>query len=316
MAGNTSSPEQLWAYASISRLNETRGVVDLPLQETGINPDQRVNLATLAGAYGCLFDSDGPVTAQTDKDLHVFAHDFSRAEPEIIKTGLYIPHIPPRSNRRLRLEDSLITIGHQPVSLEADGVVPHNTGVVFPPDEFVIVARNAADFVKAVKNRTANVNTGKLNREEVIAKKNRSAAHAMEDRLTRMDKLEDEIIEETELLRKVFRQTRSTWRAQYKAKNLDKDRKIADELIHETAEISGGTFNLGTTAISALHRAITSNLYRRGSSNDLLRNWDAYLTMTGQYANARRGKIWQSRADCEQQLGLYAHSLIEQPAAA
>lgn len=300
--------EQLWPDTSLMHLNNVRGVVDLPFSETGIDGDRRVNLASLLIRYGKLYDEGGVVTRYTDTDLHVFNNDFKRADPEILEKGLYIP---PRSNKRIRLEDSLITIGHQPATLVADGVVPRNVGVVFPPDEFVIVARNAADFAKSVKNKTANKNKNQLNREEVMAKKNRAAAHALTGKLQRMNTLEDEILDQTKLMRKVYKQTRSTWRAQYKAKNLDRDRRVVNELIHETAEIAGSTFNLGTTALSALHRAITSRLYRNGSSNDLISSWGEYLTLTGQYANARRGKIWQSRLDCEEQLSRYAHSLAD-----
>ena len=313
MAGNPETIQnQLWVSASIEHLNETRGVIDIPLQEIGVNPEARVNLSTLVGAYGELFNKDALVTtAQSDHALHVFNNDFHRARPENIRLGLYIP---PTSDYTRRAQDSLITISHQPCKLEAKGVVGQNVGVVFPPDEFKVVARNAADFVKTVKNKTRAANKHEIDREEVTEKQKRSAAHAMRSKIISLDQLEEEIVQERIVLGKVYRQTKSTWGAQYKAKNLDRDRKQADELIHETAEIAGTTFNLGTVAMSALHRAITSNMYRRGSRTDLNHHWAQYVELTGQYANARRGKIWQSRADCLQQLGKYAHSLIPTPA--
>lgn len=305
------SPEQKIMGSTVELLDSSRGVVEIPLGDAGIDPDRRSNLSVMALAMGEALAPMPGVDPLTDKSLKVFRRDFERGSVVSIESGLYIP---PDDIRRPKA-DLLVVIGHQPNVLDGlKGVAPNKTGVVFPAEEFKIVARNARDFAKHVRAGSINKNADNPNREEAEATADRAAGHAMDIKISGMNSLENQLIEEFELLSQIFRQAKSNWRAQYKAKNLDRDRKKVDEIIHNIAETSVVNFNFGTTAVNGIHRAIASNLYRRGSSSEISRQWRLYTAMAGRYANARRGKIAQSRKDCEEQLQRFQPALDEKAA--
>jgi hypothetical protein len=286
-----------------SLLDESRGVISASqelIEEIG--PDTRITLGRLALKLGEEIAPHAPREEHRDKALRIYRKDLYAAEPQTIETGLYIPP----SDPRYRTAELLITVGDEPCELELPGVVDKRMGVVFPREEFHVVARNARDFTKHVKAKTLRANKENGDRDEVEAKTYRSAAHAMDQKIQSLGGLENKLIEDRHLLGKIFRDTRSTWRAHYKAKNLEKDRKAADELIHDTAETASINLNLGTTSINALHRAITSNLHRRGSAREITHMWQSYSRMVGRYVNARRGKVIQSRNACLKQLNVYA----------
>lgn len=295
--------DTLW-HPGIESLRDSRGVVDMRLDICGIDPEQKVNMTTLTGRMG---ENFGPVPTDIRRDplLDVYPQNFQVAHVNAIESGLYVP---PNDLRTRREEDLLITIGHQACELNIKGVVPRNAGVVFPRSEYKKVARNAADFAKSIRAGVLQNNIGP-DQEEARAKASRGATEALQGMLTGMDTLEGSLLAERQLLEKVYRQNKTSWQAQYKAKNLDKLRKNADELIHEAADTAAITLNLGTVALAAMHRAITSNLYRRGSRSELNYRWREYTAMAGRYSNARRGKVWQSRADCEEQLAKLTPSL-------
>lgn len=293
--------EELFA-SPVTLLNENRGVVvgsEELINEIG--PDTRITLGRLAVSLGQEL-APQPREDKSDKPLQVYRKDLYIAQPQSIKTGLYIPP----SDPRYRTADLLVTVGNEPCELELPGVVDRRVGVVFPREEFSVVARNARDLTKHVKAKTLRANQNNGDRDEVEAKTYRSAAHAMDQKIQSLSGLENKLIEERSLFGRIYREARSTWRSHYKTKNLDKDRRLADELIHETAETASINLNLGTTSINALHRAITSNLYRRGSAREINSMWQNYSSLAGRYVNARRGKVIQSRNACLKQLNIYA----------
>lgn len=287
----------------VSLLNESKGVVCSPESLVdALGPDKRITLGRLAVSLGREISDEPRKSEHADNALEIYRKDLYAAEPQTIEMGLYVPP----GDTRYKTAELLVTVGDEPCDLELPGVVDRHVGVVFPRDEFHIVARNARDLSKHVKAKTLRANGDNPDRDEVEAKRYRSAAHAMDQKIQGLGKLENKLIEERYLLGKIFRDTRSTWRAHYKLRNLDKDRKQVDELIHETAETATINLNFGTTSINALHRAITSNLYRRGSAHEITRMWQRYSAMVGKYTNARRGKVVQSRSACERELGIYA----------
>jgi hypothetical protein len=300
------SPEQEALFLSpASTLDQSRGVIDIPLAELeGVDPERRITLARMAGMLGRAI-ADTPPSPHADYPLDVYRKNFLDASPDSIEHGLYIP---PSDSRFARAE-LLVTVSREPCNLDLPGVVLPSVGVVFPKEEFAVVARNARDLVKHVKAQTLKANGDHPDRDEAEAKAHRSAAHAMEGKLQGLNTLDNELIGERKLLGKIFREAKSSWSAHYKAKNLDRDRKLADELIHNAAETASINLNLGTVALNAMHRAIVSSLYRRGSSRELNLMWQTYTSLTGRYANARRGKVSQSRNACEKQLAIYAPSL-------
>jgi hypothetical protein len=118
--------------------------------------------------------------------------------------------------------------------------------------------------------------------------------------MDRMNKLETEYLSDRKILLMLHSQAGPAARyAHFKSKNLDRARKRADEMFHEMIEIAALNNVWGTTAINGIHRAITSSLYRRGTSADVRRAWQRMTRMQGLYINARRLKLIQSRALCE-----------------
>lgn len=299
--------DKLWTPL-IEDVLANKAVLDIPLERVGIDPEQRVNLPDLAFAIGrtSTLPEKEELEPMTDKALDIYRNNFLQGSVKAIESGLYIP---PR-DERFKSANLIITIGHQPCELERDGVVGRRTGVIFPADEFKIVARNARDFVKHVKAQSLAKNADNPDKEEVEQTALRAAARAMTRKIDDLDDLEQDIIDERQLLIKVYRQAKGTNRGpRYKAKNLDKLRKQADEIIHNTAETSAINRNLGTISVKAMHKAIMSSLYRRGSNSQVAYNLGEYTAMAGRYATARRGKVWQSRRDCAIQLIEYAPSL-------
>lgn len=304
-----SQPQEALFNTFVERLNDTNGVVTTPY-ETG-HPDRRITLARMAGELGQFIapprpDSDSDVD---DKPLEVHADDFKRGSIDSIDRGLYMPEGDPRADAA----EQLIVISNELCLLEASGVVPASTGVVFPAEEFHIVARDPRDFARHIQAQTRRKSHEGEKREDKKARVKRSAGHGLEYKLNALGILDEKLIEERKPLTRIYRDCKPSRErqmyARYKSKNLDRDRRAADEMIHNTAETASINFNLGETAVNAMHRAITSNLYRRGSAKEIDAMWLVYTRLAGRYINARRGKIDQSRNGCERRLELYAPAL-------
>lgn len=306
MIGSAQQEQGMLWQPNIDEFNAVRSVVDIPFTHAGIDPEQRINLPDLANAIGSTMVPKAELEPMTDANLDIYRNNFLAGSVERINSGLYIPP----NSVGFKNADLVVVIGHQPCGLDDKGVVDRRMGVVFPKEEFKIVARNARDFVKHVKARTYAANSSEMDRESVEQKANRAAARSMRLKMTELNSLESSLVEERDLLIEVYRQAKGTkLGAPYKAKNLDKIRKQADEIIHNVAETSSINRNMGTVAVNAMHRAIMSKLHRGGSSSQIAHNWAQYATMAGQYTSARRGKVWQSRRDCWAQFEEYAPAL-------
>jgi|GEM_PF-7019667 len=296
------------AYPIVAQLDIAKGVYDVDmLQEIEIDPDQRQNLPMLAGSLGVAMSVEPRATTLTDNALKVGFRDFRNAKPLYLQTGLIIE---PR-DIRFKKAQQLVVASRQETDLDLQGIVPATTGVVFPADEFKAVARNARDFTKHIQatTRRANEDNPQIGHDELEEKVQRSAAHALRSKKEGMEKLDFELIEQRQLMGKMYRDSKHIWRTAYLAKNLNKDRKRADELIHRTADTATINLNLGTSEVSRMHRALASELYRRGSSNELARNWQRTVTWVALHLNAKRGKLDQSIKDCNVEFADFADYL-------
>ena len=293
-------------------LDESRGVLDYSVADLAdIDPDRRVTLARLAREMGALLGPLPGATATSDRTVAVRMEDLRRAEPVYVERGLYIPTDDPRYENGDQIIKTRFSRG---VDTATNGglKLPFRTsmsqpGVVFGADEYHLVARSPADLVRATKAKTQRANQGILTPEEAHQTRNRSAAHIMAEYIVKMASLEDEYAADHKLLSSLHRQANpaSTPQNQYKASNLDKVRKAADELFHQTVETAAINNGWDQTTVNRVHRAIASNLYRRGSSREVNHSWRRYIRMQGLYINARRFKLIQSRMACESQHSLY-----------
>ena len=289
--------EPIALYPVVEELDEARGVIRANLQDLPqVDAEQRITLGRLANFYGQrLGPADGIIYSQ-DTLLEVQEKDFVQAKPSAINRGLYIP----RSDRRFS----------DPKTEQLVRVTPKDDrqqdGVVFPVQEFHLVARNAKDLVKHVMAKTRKANGGNPDRIEVDGTVGRSAGHAMESKIQGLNVLENQLIENrSRLLIPLYRETYSSWQSHFKAKNLDKKRLQFDEQLHDTIETANINLNLGSTAVKAVHRAATANMHRRGSSSELNHHWQKYIKMVGEYVSARRAKVVISRTQCQEELKHY-----------
>lgn len=288
---------------------ESRGVVSATHRDAGIGDETRITLGRLADAIG---DTIYESAEYSDNEAVIqLALDRSdRAAPEVLDYGLIIP---PR-DRRYRNATNLITVSNESTRFVAPGTVDRVTGVVFPGDQFVLVARNARDLARHAKAVSLRKNDGNPDVEEVERKLKTAAGLTLDNYHGGLDKLEGELVQENEFLKKMLKQASSSWAAQYKAKNLDKHRKRVDEAIHDTVDLACINLNIGNFTINALHASVVRNLYRQGSRKDIMNQWQRYIVWLGRYGNAKRGKVIQSRDAVERQLVHYTQFIeAEEP---
>lgn len=299
----------------VTTLNESHGVLEFSVADLAdIDPERRVTLARLAMSLGDLFGPRPGAASKIDRALKTNSAHYRLAEPYCIQQGLIIPRDDPRYANADQLVKTTYQAGTQ-VAIDGGLKLPFpptskHPGVVFGADEYHLVARSAPDLVRAGKAQTQRANQGKLSSEEVRDKRNRSAAHIAANYIKKLTGLEAEYITDHRLLTRLHRQakgpdTKRTPQNQYKAKNLDRDRRYADELFHETVETAAINNGWGQVAINGIHRAIASLLYRKGSSREIDQAWRRFIEMQGLYINARRFKLIQSRMACESQYSIY-----------
>lgn len=296
--------EQLTFGAGYADL--ARGVMTAPLEAFGdIDPEKRITLVRLATEHGLVYGQADIESTETDTELQVSKSDYQNARPDFIRQGLYIDMTDPRY-RDKQTEQLLWAWGPVPIDSQAvRDLKLERRGVVVPPDEFKIIAHSPGRIVKFSEATTRNANKNELDRKEVDEKVGRSAAHSMESKLASMSTLEANIHDEIALLRKPYHEASSTWRAHFKAKNLDKVRRETDERIHEMVEVATLNLNPGTFELRALHRAIAKRLYRNPTPAETASQWRIYTSLAGQYATARLVKVIQSQVKAKKQLDLY-----------
>lgn len=248
--------------------------------------------------------------------------DLTNAQPLAIEAGLYIPKDDPRyENAEGLIEvnprfatDAAKTAAQEVGEGKQPKVPPTFIGVIFPPDEFKGIGYYPKALAKRVRTDTRAANLSAADRDEVDEKAGRSAGHTLEGYIKKMNGLQNGLFDERNMLRSLFKDlTTPAWQAHYKARNLDKKRKQADEKIHKTAEVASINLNLGNTAIEGLHKAIKFNLYGHLTQDQLVESWLRYIVMTGRYASARIDRLVSSIAASQSELGRYQEFLDRKP---
>ncbi len=289
-----------------AELTELRSIAEVEILEgLGCDPERRTNIAIYAGQIGVALADTPREKVTTDSALNVYPDDFRRARLERLSSGLYVP----KGSELYRTADRLITIGYAPCTLEAQGVVDRDVGVVVGPDEYDRYMRSAWGVALHSRTTTRDARDQDKVREETIRATKSSAVQTMDNYIMSMKKLEGEFIIKADLFWSMYRDARSVWHAGHRTKNLEVKRRQVDEMIHEIAEIAIGTLNYGTTKAKATHNVIASNLYRRGSAKELAESWRAYTIWGYEYMNAKRGKVDQSTNACEMEKALNAQGM-------
>lgn len=263
--------------------------------------------------------------------VSVSKRELKRIEDESIEAGLYISQ---QDSRYIESDDAdqdftsgLVTVRagkgvaaarQLGLKLPFDLKLYGQPGVVFPPDEYPAIARSVKDLAKtSMTAQRAHLwkQNAELPKEERLTRKQinegvkAKARAVLRGFVDRTKKLETEYIVDHDLLVKLRRQTRGlesgetkTPQNQYKAKNLAKELKLADEMFRETLEVAAIYNNWGDKQVQGAHRALTKVLYRGISPRENGIAWRRMTELQGQYINARRFKLLQARARCEQEI--------------
>lgn len=213
--------------------------------------------------------------------------DLERSRPEVLVGGLYIRRQDPRHG------SSHLTYSE----------------VVFPSQEFDTVARSPHDMGEQVYGLNHKRNKSTTDRDERHATAMRAAGHVLDERLTKLNGFRARLIMREHTLSRLMSevvQTEHPWIAHWKAGNLEAARAMADQAIHETAEVA--TVNLGWNhaAVEGMHRAITTVLYRPDQNLGLMRaGWRAYLKMVLDHTAAKAQLVSRSYQGCMKELETY-----------
>lgn len=200
-------------------------------------------------------------------------------------------------------------------------------GVVFPPDEYPKVARSPKDLAStsmtAQRARLWEQNAAlppkqRMKRKEINEAVKAKARAVLRGYVDRTVTLEHEYEHGYDLIKRLRRQTRgleegetTTPQNQYKARNLAKDLKSADEMFRDTIEIAAIYSNWSDKQVQGAHRALTKALYRGISPRDNGIAWRYMTELQGKYINMRRFKLLQARARCEEEIAKHPKKNIQ-----
>lgn len=303
--------EPIVLYPVAQELDANHGVLQTPLDKlVGIDPARRITLARLANAHGNYL---GPIQPQENEDviLEVGPKDFEYAKPVAIAHGLWIPRKDPRY--RSPTTEDLIRVSPK------GG--PFLTGLVFPNGEWRKVARSPEDLARHAMDQTRLANTNTEDRTEAERRVGASAAHVLDQKDSYMESLKTGLLKRRNtLLAPLYKQTRQRsgkprFQNQFLAKNLDRKRREFDEVLHDTIETATINLDLNRYAVNGLHRAVNSNLYRRGSSAELIHHWRGYIALVGAYEKARIERLKISQDECRRVRKAY-DPFVTEPASA
>jgi hypothetical protein len=290
----------------IVRINESRGVIDTAeFENFNLEPDKRMNIAMLSGRIGAAIAAS-PLGLDGDPVIDVSRVDYKQAYPKVLMEGLYFPVGDPRRARKSTRPRMMVVIGGANCTLteeDAPGVIDRHDGVVVTGEERDKLVRSPAGLADTVEGKTLKKHGKNPNREHRDERVSLHVVETMVKSMAKLEELDKELIYKRALLYSMNRDARLIWRTSYLGKNLDKKRREADEIIHDTIELAAINLGYDTQQVNAAHRADFSNRYRRGSSSDLAQAWRLTTGLFGRYINAKRGKVNQSMNGCLQEIG-------------
>lgn len=297
--------------------------------------DRRVTLLSFSHQIGELLGTRLLGYFEADKRrIGLSEDDLKRIQEESIEAGLYIGSDDPRyvdreeqPEEEYGAESGLVTIRSpqgvlraQELNLKLPDAFKHGAqpGVVFPPNEYPKVARSPKDLAKAAmvaqraklwEENAALLPEEQMSRSEINEKVKAKARAVLRGFIDSGVKLELEYDDDHEVLLRLRRQTRGlgegetrTPQNHYKARNLARDLRTADEMFRETLEVAAIYNNWGEKQVQGAHKALTKILYRGISpaANGLA--WRGMTELQGGYINARRFKLIQARVRYEQEI--------------
>jgi hypothetical protein len=289
--------EPLPLYPSSEVFNGNTGIITATLEDMPwVDPERRITLGRLATQYGNLLGPTDGLRANEDSILQVAIEDFKNASIDSIKSGLFI--YPNDLRFRSRTTEQLVKVDNW------YGRFSDIPGVVFHAHEYPKIAKNPEALVKHKMAQTRSANADNTDKIQVEGKVGRTPGHVLTSMIQSMNNVDSDLISvRNDILVPLTSETNSTWQAHYKAANLDKKFKLFIEEAHNTLETASINLNIGTIAVKAAHRALTSRLTRypgtRAEQNQAIRS---NIFLLREYIKAKRHKIRFARERCEEAL--------------
>lgn len=240
-------------------------------------PEQHLSTARLLTAHSQLHVIDGFVTFDAQQ----------KSDPEFLFWGLHVLPEDPAFEETKNLSKLGVRKGDNNHKLW-----PQDYGLMFPPGEYTIAARNPEGLAQIVYARTENKSVEGELPSERTARAERSAGYAL---IKNRDKqIAQGLIYRQELdgfgilVRDAMRKSG----ASVKAKNLEVLRANADERIHQMVESVGLRFGQSDKEIADIHKAVKRRVYNGNfSSVERLFNFVDYIHYLGAYTTAKRAKL-------------------------
>ena len=294
MAGNDQLELLTPNLPVIARLDATRGVVDAArYPEYSFDPEARMNIVMLAGHIGVALSEQPRQENLADPALSISRDDFMRSKLDHLKDGLIIvpehPLYRHPDNRRVAINWGM------PVTIFGEqGVQKPDIGVALGVNEYQHIAIYPRPLADRARTTTLDALAGQMDREAANAAAMRAAGHALEGKIDKIEGHDKRFLGEIALLKSLHNDARIVWRTAYLGKNLDRKRREGDELIHSFVEIAANNLGFTTPETNATHRVFASNLYRRGSAENLAQSWRVITDWAIHYLGAKRGKANQA----------------------
>jgi len=259
------------------------------------DPESRISLAGLSTV----------ISRETTFGKEPTTEDYEQAKPEFINGGLYVH---PSHPKYFQVQH-LITVG---VGRSNQAQTSADFGVVFPSQEFPIVARNPRDFAHHTVNKTGKAHLYDVDRDEAHKTKMRSGGHALISKMDSQKRLARDYLADLADFRALYGDLMKPIAARYKVKNIEPKRALADERIHDAVEVAAIHLELKNAAVNGLHRVIRKKLYSGNYSEAERRaNWKQYLTIPGLHTRAKLHKLGVSYNMCQEELKFYQPYLDE-----
>lgn len=288
-------PRTLWADAL-----DNRGVLAQPKpfddgrMHEGMN--RVVSLEDSARRIGSLVTPQHANVTIEAAELNVAPDDLALIAPSELIKGLYISNY---SSRFRGVRQAVRVYGGE-TNLNLMGVVPNSVAVVFHEDDHKRLAHSAVYIATHSSSTTRSANPVVRNSDDRAEQDRRSVsspAKSMVSKMKSIDAFDQELNEDRDIFMRVYRAFRKfpSRPVRYRPENAQALLLQADTRLRRIVETANVQRGLDAEQRAAAQRALTHELYSSAAS---AQTWRSYMALAGQYVNAQRGKLDESRNAC------------------
>ncbi len=213
----------------------------------------------------------------TERDLRVMS-------PNQISSGLYVPEA--RSPQ------------DTPNSFK---------GVVFPADQFLVIARSPSDLARHTRTRTLRAHERTDDKYQADQSANRAAGHVLKSHLSKISTLETSLHNEEEkaaLFSRELHGARGTgYYSHHSFEKLQPIKASVESAIFDALNVAATTHKWDKEKTERARKTILYQLY--GIDSRRVKNWIGYTDVVKNYAHARGIVIAQARRSVATELAQY-----------